>query len=217
MQVVLEEIIMSGEILDLNASPPVVGILAGGKSTRMGTDKTLLKISGMSLLERAVVTALKTGYEVAVSGCGQPEEWPFPDVSFVQDTIPHQGPIHGIMKLLERYDRPVIAIGSDMPLITVALLNWLIEQVPEHLQEDGLATVDSRETIQPLLSIYNPDLLGQIDINFGKGRFSAVETIERGRFGMVTIPTEMESLLFSVDTPDDFVYVQGILTKQDVY
>ena len=196
---------------------PVVGILAGGKSNRMGTDKTLLKISGMSLLERAVGTALKTGYEVAVSGCGQPEEWPFPDVSFVQDTIPYQGPIHGIVRLLERYDRTVIAIGSDMPLVTVALLNWLIEQAPVHLQEDGLATVDSRKTIQPLLSIYKPEVLGQIDVNLGKDGFSAVEVIERGRFGMVTIPTEMESLLFSVDTPDDFVYVQGILTKQDVY
>lgn len=195
---------------------PVVGILAGGKSNRMGTDKTLLKISGMSLLERAVGTALKTGYEVAVSGCGQPEGWPFPDVAFVQDTIPYQGPIHGIVRLLERYDCPVIAIGSDMPLITVTLLNWLIEQASVHLQEDGLATLDSRKTIQPLLSIYNPEVLGQIDVNLGRGRFSAVEVIERGRFGMVTIPTEMESLLFSVDTPDDFVYVQEILTNQDV-
>ena len=62
---------------------PLVGILAGGKSIRMGTDKTLLKISGLSLRERAVGTALETGYEVAVSGCGQPEGWPFPDVSFV--------------------------------------------------------------------------------------------------------------------------------------
>lgn len=195
---------------------PLVGILAGGKSNRMGTDKTLLKISGLSLLERAVGTALETGYEVAVSGCGQPEGWPFPDVSFVQDTVPYQGPIHGIVRLLERYDCPVIAIGSDMPLITVALLNWLIEQASVHIQEEGLATLDSRKTIQPLLSIYNPEVLGQIDVNLGTGRFSAVEVIERGRFGMVTIPTEMESLLFSVDTPDDFVYVQGILTEKDV-
>ncbi len=193
----------------------VVGILAGGKSSRMGTDKTLLKLNGLSLLERTVGTALKTGYEVAVSGCGQPEGWLFPDVSFVQDTIPHQGPIHGIVRLLERYDRPVLAIGCDMPLITVELLNWLIGQSSDHMQPDGLATLNSQKTIQPLLSIYNPEVLGQIDAEFKEGTYSAVDVIEAGRFGMVTIPAGKGSLLFSVDTPDDFEYVQGILREQD--
>jgi len=183
---------------------PLVGILAGGKSNRMGTDKTLLKISGMSLLERAVGTALETGYEVAVSGCGQPEGWPFPDISFVQDTIPYQGPIHGIVRLLERYDHPLLAIGCDMPLLTVESLNWLIEMAPVHMREDGLAALDSQNIIQPLFSIYNPEVLEQIDAELGEDTYSAIDVIRTCRFGLVNIPAEIEPLLYSVDVPEDF-------------
>jgi molybdopterin-guanine dinucleotide biosynthesis protein A len=181
----------------------------------MGTDKTLLEYGGISLLERAVHTALSTGCEVAVSGCEQPSGWSFPEIPFVSDTLPYQGPLHGIMRLLDRFDRPVFAIGCDMPLVTTELLNWMLESYSGESGIDGLAAADSRDGIQPLFSIYNPENLEHINANLSEGRLSAAEVIERGRFGIVTIPFEMEQLLYSVDTPVDFEYVDQILREQE--
>jgi len=129
---------MTGEQIDI-----CVGILAGGSSRRMGRDKALLTIEGKeTMLERAVGTALRTGCVVAVSGRDAPDGWANPQVDFIPDRIPCRGPLHGIIRLLERYGLPVLAIGCDMPRLTPEALGWLITRFRRLNQWTGGDRVD---------------------------------------------------------------------------
>ena len=217
---------MNGEQIDI-----CVGILAGGSSRRMGRDKALLTIEGEeTMLERAVGTALRTGCVVAVSGRDAPDGWANPQVDFIPDRIPCRGPLHGIIRLLERYGLPVLAIGCDMPRLTPEALGWLITcfrrlnqwtggnrvdeggategAVVEEVAVEGVAVTDGAGVIQPLFSIYTPAILSRPDIGSVDGSASDLPSarivIETGRFERIVIPKDLEAVLWSVDTPDDF-------------
>jgi len=235
---------MNGEQIDI-----CVGILAGGSSRRMGRDKALLTIEGEeTMLERAVGTALRTGCVVAVSGREAPDGWANPQVDFIPDRIPCRGPLHGIIRLLERYGLPVLAIGCDMPRLTPEALGWLItrfrrlnqwtggdrvdegvategaiveeaavegvveeaavEGVVEEVAVEGVAVTDGAGVIQPLFSMYTPAILSRPDIGSVDGSASDLPSarivIETGRFERIVIPKDLEAVLWSVDTPDDF-------------
>lgn len=85
--------------------PVTVGILAGGRSTRMGRDKAEL------FLDR--VRARFAGRDLLISG---PRDIP--------DLLPVQVPLAGIHALLHHADR-VFVCACDMPFVSVALADHL--------------------------------------------------------------------------------------------
>lgn len=101
-------------------------VLAGGKSSRMGRDKTRLELGGRTLLERAVSLLQETGAELVLIGGGQGER-------AVADLLPHCGPPGGLYSLLDHIrlhygldGSPLLLIPVDMPLLTVATLQRLV-------------------------------------------------------------------------------------------
>src|SRR5512135_208623 len=73
-------------------------VLAGGRSSRMGTPKAALEWHGSTLLRRTVgILARATGGPiVVVRAAGQPLPALPPDVHVVDDPRPDQGPLQGI-------------------------------------------------------------------------------------------------------------------------
>jgi molybdopterin-guanine dinucleotide biosynthesis protein A len=52
-------------------------VLAGGRSSRMGVDKAMVRVGGVMMLERVVRAAMGAGLEVMVVGRGAAVEgWP---------------------------------------------------------------------------------------------------------------------------------------------
>ena len=84
----------------LNVVPITIAILAGGQSRRMGTDKAALQIGGVSLLERTARLALAVNLPVLVVGRPCPEQWPLPEVTFVEDAEAGLGPAGGLTAAL---------------------------------------------------------------------------------------------------------------------
>ncbi len=97
-----------------------VAILAGGRSSRMGTDKRFLKIDGVTLLERAIALGEQLG-EVLI--CGD-----VPGYKCLPDEVAHQGPISGLMSVARNVKEPgwVLVLPVDMPLLTKSVLMELV-------------------------------------------------------------------------------------------
>ncbi len=205
-----------------------IGVLAGGRSRRMGIDKAHLVLDGETMLERAVRNALATEQPVAVSGMDTPEAWTLPSIPFIPDLIPFAGPLHGITRLLEHFMSPLLVIGCDMPLVTPDALEWLIGQAGRRTGEEGLTVIDRSGTVQPLFSVYTPAVLARPDVDSGEGSTATFATtssstttfstsfsssarvvIETGRFERIAIPEDLEAALWSVDTPADFELLRG--------
>lgn len=94
-------------------------ILAGGLSSRMGSDKASLMIEGRTLLQRTGVALRTVGAEiVAVSGDrpgGIPDRWP------------RSGPVGGIASAAEYLpDGELLVVPVDMPWLSHAVLEPLL-------------------------------------------------------------------------------------------
>jgi molybdenum cofactor guanylyltransferase len=107
-------------------APLEICILAGGLSSRLGRDKSRMKIHGTTLLTRVRTVALnsgieRTGYANARRGSLKPR------VRVLRrDAVPRCGPLGGIVTALRTTPaRAVLFLACDMPFITPVLLRRL--------------------------------------------------------------------------------------------
>jgi len=101
-------------------------IVAGGKSSRMGQDKALMKLNGRTLLERALELAREVSRDVRVVGSAE-KFAPFAPV--IEDVFRDQGPLAGIHAALKssRTDLNLI-LAVDLPFLESNFLHYLIAQ-----------------------------------------------------------------------------------------
>ncbi len=100
-------------------------ILAGGKSTRMGTDKALLKIDEVPLVER-LAAALEPYFDHVIISRG-PHVAPGGGYRTVGDCYPESGPLSGIHAgLCASETEHNFVIACDIPSVNVALMNKLM-------------------------------------------------------------------------------------------
>ena len=137
------------------AAPDVTAfVLTGGKSTRMGEDKALLRLpNGMTLLEHALATCGTVAGQVGIVG---------PRIRYaayawageiVEDLFPDRGPLAGIHAALtvSKTDWNIM-LAVDVPGASASLLRWLLA---EARNTGSLITVpDVGGQQQPLCAVY---------------------------------------------------------------
>lgn len=116
--------------------PPFVGILlAGGRSTRMGTDKAFLLYRGRPLIDHMLsVFESCSPSRVVVSGAGKTAD-------AIPDRWPDLGPLGGIASVLaELQETPplVLVVPIDMPLMTGDLLLRLLREAATHSDANAI-------------------------------------------------------------------------------
>lgn len=126
-------------------------ILAGGKSTRMGTDKAFVEFEGQPLLARALDLARSVASGLWIVGSKE-KFAAFAPV--VEDVFHDCGPLGGIHgALLGSLTELNLMLAVDTPFVSQALLQYLITQARS--APDAVVTVprsDGRR--QPLCAIY---------------------------------------------------------------
>jgi molybdopterin-guanine dinucleotide biosynthesis protein A len=139
-------------------------ILAGGKSERMGTNKSLLRIGGITFIERTV-NLMKDLFQEVVIITNQPEEYSFLKLPMEEDIHKNTGPLAGIHSALVHTitDKNFI-ISCDMPLMTAEVIRYLIEY-----PTDKLITIARADNfIQQLCGVYHKSLIPNIEKIIGK-------------------------------------------------
>ncbi|MEW5705339.1 MAG: formate dehydrogenase accessory sulfurtransferase FdhD [Actinomycetota bacterium] len=134
-------------------------ILAGGKSTRMGRDKSSVMIGGETLLGRSVRMLKGMFDEVIVVNNGQTPPVPR-GVKVVHDDVPYQGPLGGIsagLKASSHDENLVVAV--DMPFVNHQVINYLASFVGE---ADAVVP-KTNDGLQPLFAFYSKSCLPAIE------------------------------------------------------
>jgi molybdopterin-guanine dinucleotide biosynthesis protein A len=135
----------------LPAEDVTIAILAGGKSTRMGTDKALVEFQGRTLLARSLDLARALSANVRIVG-SRDKFAQFAPV--VEDEFPNCGPLGGIHAALRSSHTDLnLVLAVDMPFVTQPLLQYLIAQARE---TPGVMAVVPRWDAgwQPLCAVY---------------------------------------------------------------
>lgn len=126
-------------------------VLAGGRSTRMGTDKAFVLWDGRTLLMRALEVARSLTAEVRI--VGDPAKF----TSFapvIEDLFPGCGPLAGIHAALRSSKTDLnLILAVDMPLVTAALLKYMLTRAKD--ADRSMVTVPlTTRGWQPLCAIY---------------------------------------------------------------
>ncbi|MEQ8841436.1 MAG: NTP transferase domain-containing protein [Acidimicrobiales bacterium] len=87
-------------------------VLAGGRSRRMGTDKSLITIDGVALVERAVSALTAAGADPVVVVGGDRAALERLGLTVVDDRWPGEGPLGGIITALSALDTELVAVLS---------------------------------------------------------------------------------------------------------
>ena len=144
-------------------------VLAGGLSTRMGTDKADMLFDGATMLEIAVATMAIVCKEVSVVGVR--DQVPA-GVTCIADMYPGCGPMGGIQAALrdcrQRGAEFAVFLPVDMPLLPGGLLRSLTEYWKSS-ETVRVAVSVADERVQPLVSMIHVDVLATLDAALARG------------------------------------------------
>ncbi len=132
-------------------------ILAGGKSSRMGSDKGLLMLEHKPFVQH-IIDALKPITKEIILVSSNTDYDVF-EVNRVQDIIPDSGPISGIHAgLTHSKTKNNLVLSCDAPLITTALLKKLRQYEKEN--HDIIQFEAEGKTI-PLIALYKKQCISK--------------------------------------------------------
>lgn len=137
-------------------------ILAGGKSTRMGFDKGLLKIGNRFLID-ITIEKLKKYFDEIIIVNNKTNIYNNDNLIVVEDEIKNVGPLGGIHAGLKYSSSKFnYIIACDMPYINEDYIKFMIERLKNNYQVDVLVT-KLGNWIEPFNSFYSKNIVKDIE------------------------------------------------------
>ena len=185
-------------------------VLAGGSSSRMGTDKAMLSVFGEPLLLRTQKVLGTVFPEVMCVGrpcSGRPEG----GVRTVADEHPGMGPLGGIEAALAAAATPWVFVAAcDMPLLERGFMERLWRRGSGRAGAEAVVPrLEGR--LHPLAGFYARTLLADVRDRVGRGALSVTRFLESRDVSVVEIVPGGEDALSleNVNTRDDWERVLG--------
>lgn len=136
-------------------------ILAGGKSSRFGTDKAFASYRGTPLIER-ILRQLNSVFNQVVIVSNDPEKYNIYDVELTTDLVKTGGPLCGLHSGLKAVSADYVYLTAcDMPFISSELID-LMRMVIEIESKDAVL-VKWNGILQPFNAFYSRKLIPVIE------------------------------------------------------
>ncbi len=179
------------------------GILAGGASSRMKTNKALLDVDGRTMLQHAYdICAIFPERLVSVDRAGR---YAGLDLPMVEDHDKGIGPLEGLIRLMEEAKSPwLLLLAVDLPMVTEEFLRALADHLDP--DSDGLLLLDENGRLEPLCAIYSVRLLEAARALKESGERRIRMLAEEARMGRITAQELGFSggLLANINTPEEY-------------
>lgn len=135
-------------------------ILAGGKNSRMGTNKAFLEINGIRLIDNILAIYQKLFSEIIIVTNDPSSYTEFSDTMIVTDIYKGKGSLGGLYTGLfyATYDYSFVA-ACDMPFLNEDFIIYLINQLDN---KHDIIVPQPPEGFQPLHAIYSKNCLSHI-------------------------------------------------------
>lgn len=202
--------------------PLTAAVLAGGRSVRMGVDKTLLALEGRPLVARVCeavaevcsATIVVTNRPEALEGVTLPD-----GTRVIQDEVAYQGPLGGLATALAAAETEwVLLVAADMPHLEPSIIEALWSA-----RDGGDAVVPVAEKgHEPLLALYRVEgCIGPVREVLATGRrrvvaiFPQIRLVEVPVDALRSADPDLRSLV-NVNTPADLADARdAVETKPD--
>jgi phospholipid/cholesterol/gamma-HCH transport system ATP-binding protein len=180
-------------------------VLAGGRSSRMGSNKALLRLGAQTLLQRILRTASEALGNARIVGSKNIYAQ-FGDV--VEDIYPGCGPLGGIHAALSSTNTDLnLILSVDMPQMTPRFLKWLTEQAAT--ARELIVVPYAAGGLQPLCATYRRDILPAIEQALKNGDFKIGRLFSLLPTRIITeqeiVAAGFSAIIFeNVNTPEEY-------------
>jgi molybdopterin-guanine dinucleotide biosynthesis protein A len=196
-----------GDVVVVNAEPSVAAlVLAGGLSSRMGTDKALIPVGGTPLLQRVVTVAQQCCDEVWVmTPWGDRYHAILPEgVRILEEARPEQtrppGPLVALQKGLRNIEADwILLLACDLPNLDGAILQdgrSQLNDLPASIQ----AMIPKTDRWEPLCGFYRRSCEVFLDSFIAKGGRSFQNWLNQQEVQPFMVSA---SMLLNCNTPED--------------
>jgi molybdopterin-guanine dinucleotide biosynthesis protein A len=147
-----------------------IAIIAGGQSSRMGTDKSFVPLQGKPLIAHLLARVAALGPDETILITNRPDDYAHLGLPMFTDVLPGKGALGGIYTAIHASQSPyTLALACDMPFVNVELLCYMLDltasgeadvvvpRVDEHPQ--GLHAIYSRACLPPIRARLDSDRL----------------------------------------------------------
>lgn len=180
-------------------------ILAGGKSTRMGTDKALLDFHGKSFLAQMV--SIIEPFCDSISICGNNPGYETYGLRVIPDNYSNIGPIAGIYSaLFHSTSEWNLVVSVDTPFLDAGLIQRLLTEkgqgdcvIPKHTSG-----------IEPLAGLYRKSAFEQVSRMIQNNNFKLVNLISELNTSFVDCNDLVEQnprLFANINYRDDYLSI----------
>jgi molybdenum cofactor guanylyltransferase len=198
-------------------------ILAGGKSSRMGTDKALMPLAGRPLLAHVIARLAPQVSDIVMSANGDLSRFASFGFPIVADGLgEYPGPLAGLLAGLEWYAehkpdiRCVITVPTDTPFLPLDLVSRLMAArtfPPKALVARSMSGVHPVVGLWPVASA-----LGLRDVlsrGVRKvGAFAEAQAAIEVAFPQTEIGGKMVDPFFNINRPEDLKTADALLTMR---
>lgn len=154
-------------------------ILAGGKSSRMGFDKQLLKVNKKRVME-IMINKLKKEFDDIIIVTNKPELYIGSQYKIVSDEIKGKGPLGGIYTgLKESSSKYVYFIACDMPNINLDYIRYMKDTIKDLDVDACITKIGNKFRPEHLNAFYSRDLVTELEKLFLEDRRAIVYLTNR--------------------------------------
>jgi len=165
--------------------PATVIILAGGGSSRMGQDKTMLPVAGKPMIKHIYEQLRPYFAQTLVSSNNAPAH-DFLGATVVADEVAGRGPMMGVVSALRASANDVnFVVACDMPEIDTALMRAILRQTGDY---DAVVPRVGADLYEPLFAVYRKNALPAMEGLLQSGNNKIIDSYSRCRVRYVDLP-----------------------------
>ena len=189
-------------------------ILAGGESSRMGSDKGLEKLCGKPLINYAIDVFTGLCSEIIISSSSSA----YKDFGFqvVKDEYPGIGPMGGIYSALRqsKTDNNLV-LSCDLPFVTKELLSYILENASGY---HVAVPWQGERHYEPLCGFYSLSVLSEMSAYIKKGNYKLPDLFEEISINKLVISGSSdcynEELFFNVNSKHDLLTAENMMRRK---
>ncbi|NPA67337.1 MAG: molybdenum cofactor guanylyltransferase [Chlorobi bacterium] len=178
-------------------------ILAGGRSSRMGKDKALLKINGKTFIEILCETLTPFCTEIIISS--DKERTKAKNCRSVPDKIKNTGPAGGLYSSLSKSgNEKNIVVSVDTPFVSADLINFMTASDKKHLYA---LIVSENSRMHPTTGIYSKKAVRIFENEIINKNYKLMNIIEKMPNAKIEISGQVfynSKILKNINTKEDY-------------
>lgn len=189
-------------------------ILAGGKSSRMGTDKGLQLLCGKPMISYTIEALTGLCSQIIISSSSN--AYAGFGFNIVADEFPGIGPMGGIYSSLKQSTSTKnLILSCDLPLVTHQLMEYILQQGEKY---EVAVPWEGGSHYEPLCGFYNRSVINKLKSFIEKGNYKLPDLFKEININQLIIneksAVHQPNLFLNVNTSADLLKAEFFMNKQ---